>query len=402
MKKTIRDFAIRGKRLLIRADFNVPIDPSGKIADDFRIRATLPTIRYAVKRGARVILMSHLGRPKGKCPEFSLSSVAKRLAELLGQKVSFLSDSVGQSVENEVLRLKNGEVALLENLRYHTGEEKNDPLFAQALARLGEIYVNDAFGAAHRAHASVEGVTKFLPSCAGLLLEKEIEILNRLLRASEKPFVVILGGAKVSDKIKVIENLLPKVDRLLIGGGMAYTFLKVQGVQIGRSKLDEAGLEAAKKILAAAHRLRCELLLPTDHVVAEGIGDEYPVQIVKREIPANGIGLDIGPETRKKFSEALQGAKLIFWNGPLGVFEVASLREGTREVAQTVASLTKKGSTSIIGGGDTVSAIQLLGLADQMSHLSTGGGASLEYLEGQVLPGIAALEDKVVQEASKR
>ncbi|MEN3000217.1 MAG: phosphoglycerate kinase [Armatimonadota bacterium] len=386
MKKTVRDIEVAGKRVLVRVDFNVPMQ-NGQITDDRRIRESLPTIQYLLERGAKVILMSHLGRPKGRRdPQYSLRPVAERLSQLLGRPVRFVEDCVGEAVEQAVQSLAPGEVALLENLRFHPEEEANDPAFAQALARLGEVYVNDAFGSAHRAHASTEGVAHYLPAVAGLLMEKELRYLGNALTNPERPFVAILGGAKVHDKIGVIQNLLPKVDRLLIGGGMAFTFLKAQGYEIGRSLLDEANLEFARQVLQEAGD---KIMLPVDVVVASEPRADAPATVVPVEqIPPDQMGLDVGPQTVARFREVIQTARTVVWNGPLGVFELPPFAEGTRQVLQAVA---ESGAVSILGGGDTAAAAEQLGFADRITHISTGGGASLEFLEGRTLPGVAVL-----------
>ncbi len=391
-KKTIKDISIKNKRLLIRADFNVPLDENGRITDDLRIVKTLPTLHYALAQNAKLILMSHLGRPKGKDAALSLKPVAVRLQELLKVKVELLSDCVGPEVQSRVRQMKDGEVLLLENLRFHPEEERNDPSFAKQLAGLGEVYVDDAFGAAHRAHASVEGVTHFLPAVSGLLLAKEVEYFEKVMSYPKRPFVTILGGAKVSDKIKVIENLLPKVDTFLIGGGMAYTFLKVQGHPIGNSKLDQPGLEIAKTVLENAKKSNVKVLLPVDHVVGDSFSEKARVKVVT-SIEDGWMGLDIGPRTVELFKKEMAPAKTILWNGPVGVCEWPAFAEGSRKLAEAIASSKV---TSVIGGGDTASAVKEFGLEGKMSHISTGGGASLEFLEGKVLPGIAALQDKEV------
>lgn len=392
MKRTVEDFDLFSKRVLIRVDFNVPIDESGRITDDARIVKALPTIRFALEHKARVILISHLGRPEGRPdPKFSLRPVANRLTEALGRPVRFLEDCVGPKIEEAVRALENGEIALLENLRFHPEEEKNDPNFAQGLARLADLYVDDAFGAAHRAHASIEAITRFLPSAAGLLLAKEIEYFEKALRAPARPFVTILGGAKVSDKIKLVANLLGKIDTLLIGGAMAYPFCRVKGWQIGSSKYEGGGEELARQILAQAAQKKIPVILPTDHVIAQKLGKGVPARMVDQEIPAGWMGLDVGPKTRSEFKKVLSKAKTILWNGPLGVCEVPPFDLGSREIAEFIANLQ---ATTIIGGGDTAAAITHFGLDKKMSHVSTGGGASLEYLEGRVLPGIAALPEK--------
>jgi phosphoglycerate kinase len=388
MKKTLRDLEVQGKRVLVRVDFNVPMQ-DGQITDDRRIRESLPTIQYLLERGAKVILMSHLGRPKGKPdPQYSLRPVAERLSELLGRPVRFLEDCVGEAVEQAVQAMAPGEVVLLENLRFHPEEEANDDGFARALARLGDLYVNDAFGSAHRAHASTEGVAHYLPAVAGFLMEKELRYLGSVLTQPERPFVAILGGAKVHDKIGVIQNLLPKVDRLLIGGGMAFTFLKAQGYEIGRSLLDSDSLEFARRVLQEAGQ---KIVLPVDVVVAPSPEAETQAQVVPvDQIPPDQMGLDIGPQTVARFREIVRLARTIVWNGPLGLFERAAFAEGTRGVLQAVA---ESGATSILGGGDTAAAAEQLGFADRITHISTGGGAALEFLEGRTLPGVAVLMD---------
>ena len=395
MKQTIKDIDVRGKRVLIRVDFNVPLDQkTGAITDDTRIRESLPTIRYALEQGAAVVLMSHLGRPDGqRVPSMSLQPVAARLSDLLKRPVSFLQECVGSEVEVRTKAMKPGDAVLLENLRFHAEEEKNDPIFAAQLARLGDIYVNDAFGSAHRAHASTEGVAHDLPAVAGLLMEKEIQYLDGALANPERPYVAILGGAKVSDKIAVLTRLLEKIDRILIGGGMSYTFLKAQGHAIGSSRLEPDKVEFAKQLLAKAAQRNVAFLLPVDHVITTSLKD--PNGQVKTvpvgQIPDGWEGVDIGPETVKKFSAALQDAKTVVWNGPVGVFEDARFAQGTRKIAETLAHLK---ATTVIGGGDSAAAVQQFGLADKMSHISTGGGASVGFLEGKVLPGIAILKNK--------
>ncbi len=403
MKQTIRDIPIKGKRVLIRADFNVPLDkPTGRITDDTRIRESLPTIRYALEQGASVILMSHLGRPDGqKVASMSLKPVASRLSELLKTPVTFLDDCIGPAVEAKASLLKPGDVVLLENLRFYAEEEKNDPVFASRLAKLGDVYVNDAFGTAHRAHASTEGVAHIVPGVAGFLIEKEIKYLDNALTSPLRPYVAILGGAKVSDKIGVINRLLEKVDRLLIGGGMSYTFLKSQGFAIGSSKLEADKVDLAKQLIEKAKQRKVQLLLPVDHVITTSLDAGTPVQTVKvGQIPDGWGGADIGPETIKKFTEALKDAKTIIWNGPVGVFEQERFMNGSRAIAQTLAGL--KAATTVIGGGESAACVQQLGLADKMTHISTGGGASLEFLEGKVLPGIAVLRDAKPAAAATR
>ena len=392
MKQTVKDIDIRGRRVLIRVDFNVPLDGT-RITDDTRIRESLPTIRYCLEQGASVVLMSHLGRPDGqRVPSMSLRPVAGRVGELLKHPVVFLEDCIGPDVEACVKALTVGEIALLENVRFHAEEEGNEPSFAKALSRLGDVYVNDAFGTAHRAHASTEGVAHHLPAVAGLLMDKEIRYLDGALRDPARPFVAILGGAKVSDKIGVIKRLLEKVDRLLIGGGMSYTFLKAQGLAIGTSKLEADKVELAKQLLANAAARKVPVLLPLDHVITTSLDPGTPVKTVKvGQIPDGWLGADIGPDTVKAFTAALAGAKTVVWNGPVGVFEQARFAEGSRRIAKTLANLS---ATTIIGGGDSAACVQQLRLSDRMTHISTGGGASLEFLEGKTLPGIAILRDK--------
>ncbi|MBI3315739.1 MAG: phosphoglycerate kinase [Candidatus Omnitrophica bacterium] len=394
VKKTIRDFDLRGKRVLIRVDFNVPLDKNLNLTDDTRIRATLPTIKYALEHGAQVILMSHLGRPEGRpVSTMSLSPAAKRLSELLHQEVIQCSDCIGPRIKEELSRLKDGvSVALLENLRFNPNEEKNDPAFSKALAEHGQVYINDAFGSSHRAHASIEGITKFLPSGAGFLLEKEIQYLGEALKNPKKPFMAILGGSKVSDKIGVVENLISKVDKILIGGAMAYTFLKVQGVGIGSSKFEKDKLDLAKTILEKAKENGVEILLPVDHGVVQKVDAAAPLKVEGPSISPEWLGVDIGPKTVQLFSGALASAKTVVWNGPMGIFEMKPFAKGSYEIALKLSEL--KGAVTVIGGGDTAACVMGFGLQDKMTHISTGGGASLEYLEGVELPGIAALEDK--------
>lgn len=385
---------LKTKRVLIRVDFNVPLNASLQITDDTRIRASLPTISYAIGQGAKVILLSHLGRPKGKVvPEMSLNPVASRLAELLGKSVKMAKDCIGEEVKAEIGRMREGDVLLLENCRFHQGDEENDEVFSRALAGLADLYVNDAFGTAHRAHASTVGVTRFLPvSAAGFLMQKEIQYLGKVVSNPDRPFIAILGGAKVSDKIGVIKNLMGKVDTLLIGGAMAYTFEKAQGLSTGSSLVEEEKVGLAKELLDQAASRKVRLLLPLDHVVAEAAEPGAKTQTVGRgEIPAGWKGLDVGPRTIEAYSREIQTAKTILWNGPLGVFEVEPFSRGTLAIAQAIASSS---AVSVIGGGDSVAAVSQAKVADKISHISTGGGASLEFLEGIELPGIAALTDK--------
>jgi len=387
-KKTIRDIDVLGKRVLVRCDFNVPLE-NGRITDDRRITEALPTIKYLLDHDAAVILVSHLGRPKGVTPEFSLAPVASRLSSLLSKEVRLLPDCVGDSVSQACKALKPGDVVLLENVRFHPEEEKNDPAFAGQLADLADVYVNDAFGTAHRAHASTEGVAKYLPAVAGFLMEKEINFLGTALENPKRPFIAILGGAKVKDKIEVIENLLPKVDKLLIGGGMAFTFLKAEGDEIGKSLLDAQNLEYAERLVTHESD---KLSLPHDVVVTPSLSNDAKTTVVAvEEIPADEIGADIGPVTIENFAALIKPAGTVVWNGPMGVFEMKPFENGTREVAKAMAEC--QGMT-IVGGGDTAAAVEKFGLADKMKHVSTGGGASLEFLEGKELPGIAALQDK--------
>lgn len=391
-KQTIRDLDLHGKRALVRVDYNVPLD-GDRITDDTRIRATLPTIQALRDGGAAVVLMSHLGRPKGRVePRYSLAPVAKRLGELLGRDVPLLPDAIGPEVEAATRRLEPGDVVLLENLRFHPEEERNDPGFARQLAALGDLYVNDAFGAAHRAHASTEGVAHELPAVAGLLMERELAALGRALRQPERPFVTILGGAKVSDKIGVIENLLGKVDALVIGGGMANTFLLAQGQPVGKSLAEPDKADLARDLLQRARERGVTLALPVDVVVAPTLAADAPRQTVETgSVPADQAIYDIGPRSVESYRQLIQGANTIVWNGPMGVFEVAPFAAGTKAIAEAVAA---SGAFTIVGGGDSVAALEQLGLADRISHVSTGGGASLEFLEGRDLPGVAALRDR--------
>ena len=393
-KLSIRDINLAGKRVFMRVDFNVPLNDASAITDDTRIRASLPTIQFALGKGARLILASHLGRPKGKVnPKMSLKPAATRLAELLGKPVAFAADCVGPDVEKQAKALKDGEVLLLENLRFHPEEEKNVADFARQLAALAEVYVNDAFGTAHRAHASTEGITHFLsPSAAGMLMEKELEYLGKAVENPARPYVAIVGGAKVSDKIELLENFAKLADTVLVGGAMAYTFLKAKGVEVGNSKVEDDKLESAKALLDSAQSSGKKFLLPSDHVVAEKFDASSPAEVVNNvNIPAGKIGLDIGPATRTAYAREIAGAKTIVWNGPMGVFEMPQFAEGTLAIAKAVAGAS---AVSIVGGGDSVAAVKKMGLADKISHISTGGGASLEFLSGLTLPGVTALTDK--------
>lgn len=393
-KKTIKDIDVRDKKVLVRCDFNVPLDSeTGTITDNRRIRGALPTIKYLLDNNAKVILCSHLGRPKGEFnSKYSLKPVAEELSKLLGKTVTLAKDVIGEDAEKLTSNIKSGEVVLLENVRFHSEEEKNDMEFAKKLASFAEIYVNDAFGTAHRAHASTEGVSHYLPAVSGFLIEKELEFLGGALDNPARPFVAILGGAKVSDKIGVIENLLEKVDTLVIGGGMAYTFYKAQGLNIGTSICEEDKIDLAKTILEKAEAKGVKIVLPIDnHVAAEYSNDADDKIVDKGEIPENYMGLDIGPKTIELFKDVVKNAKTVLWNGPLGVCEFTKYEAGTKAVAEILAN---SDAVTVIGGGDSAAAIEKLGLADKMTHISTGGGASLEFLEGKVLPGIACLNEK--------
>ncbi|MBW4469044.1 MAG: phosphoglycerate kinase [Stenomitos rutilans HA7619-LM2] len=403
-KKTLASLSssdLSSKRVLVRVDFNVPLDDQGNITDDTRIRAALPTIQDLSSKGAKVILASHFGRPKGDdyaarvTDKFRLTPVAKRLSDLLGKPVVKTDDCIGDDVAAKVAALKDGDVLLLENVRFHPGEEKNDPEFAKQLASVADLYVNDAFGTAHRAHASTEGVTHYLkPSVAGFLIEKELQFLQDAIENPQRPLAAIVGGSKVSSKITVIETLLDKVDKLLIGGGMIFTFYKARGLSVGKSLVEEDKLELAKALEAKAKEKGVDLLLPTDVVVADNFAADANAQTVSVEsIPDGWMGLDIGPDSVKVFQDALSTCKSVIWNGPMGVFEFDKFAVGTEAIARTLADLTKTGTTTIIGGGDSVAAVEKVGVAEQMSHISTGGGASLELLEGKELPGIAALDN---------
>jgi len=398
MKLAVSDLEVKGKRVLVRVDFNVPLDKkSGAIRDDTRIRASLPTIQHLVSKGARVVLMSHLGRPDGKVvPAMSLAPCAQRLSELLKKPVAMAKDCIGPEVEAQAEALQDGDILLLENLRYHPEEEANEAGFAKQLASLGELYVNDAFGTAHRAHASTEGVTRFLSPCAaGLLMLKEMEYLGKALESPERPFVAILGGAKISGKIDVIENLLDKVDVLLIGGGMMYTFYKAKGFEVGKSLLEAEKVELARSVMEEAKEKGRRFVLPVDVLVSDSLEPTAQTKVVAATaIPEDWYGVDIGPESIKAFSVEIQKAKTVVWNGPLGIFETEAFAQGTLAIAQALAEATQKDVTTIVGGGDSAAAVAQAGLEDQVSHVSTGGGASLEFLEGKTLPGVAALTNK--------
>lgn len=395
-KLFIDDLQLKDKKVLVRVDFNVPLNENLQITDDMRIVSALPTIKKIISSGGKAILMSHLGRPKGKrIDKFSLKPVAERLSELLGKNVKFASDCIGEEVKALVNSLNEGEILLLENLRFHPGETKNDPEFAKQLAEFGDVYVNDAFGTAHRAHASTEGVTKFIEKCAaGYLMEKEIKYLGKAVTNPERPFTAILGGAKISGKIDVIQNLFSKVNTLIIGGGMAYTFFKAMGYEIGTSILEEEKIEVASEVLKKAGESKVSILLPLDVVIADEFKNDTKFEIVDAEdIPVGKMGLDIGPRTIELYKKVILQSKTIVWNGPMGVFEFDNFAKGTDEIAEALVEATAKGATTIIGGGDSAAAIKKAGLSDKVSHVSTGGGASLEFLEGKTLPGIAALTD---------
>ena len=397
-KKTLANLSssdLSGKRALVRVDFNVPLDEQGNITDDTRIRAALPTIQDLMQKQAKVILASHFGRPKRVDDKLRLTPVAKRLSELLGQEVVKCDDCIGEEVTSKVAAMQNGQVLLLENVRFHKEEEKNDPEFAKQLASNADVYVNDAFGTAHRAHASTEGVTHYLsPSVAGYLIEKELQYLQSAIESPQRPLAAIIGGSKVSSKIGVIETLLDKCDKLLLGGGMIFTFYKARGISVGKSLVEEDKLELAKSLEAKAKERGIALLLPTDVVVADKFAADANAQIVSIDnITDDGMGLDIGPDSVKMFQDALADCKTVIWNGPMGVFEFDQFAKGTEAIARTLADLTGQGACTIIGGGDSVAAVEKVGVAEQMSHISTGGGASLELLEGKELPGITALDD---------
>lgn len=392
-KKTIEDVEVKGKKVIVRVDFNVPLDENKNITDDNRIVGALPTIKYLVDKGAKTILVSHLGRPKeGFEDKYSMKPTAVRLGELLGKQVIMAKDVIGEDAKAKAAALKDGEVLMLENVRFHKEETKNDPAFAKELANMAEIYVNDAFGTAHRAHASTAGLADYLPAVCGYLIQKEIKFMGKALSNPERPFVAILGGAKVSDKIAVIENLIDKVDSLIVGGGMAYTFFKAKGSSIGTSICEDDKVELAKSLMEKAASKGVQLLLPVDNVVGAGFSNDTERKVVASDaIPDGWMGMDIGPETVKVYSEVIKNAKTVVWNGPMGVFEFANFANGTKEVAKAVA---ESGAVSIIGGGDSAAAVEQLGFADKITHISTGGGASLEFLEGKVLPGIDVLLNK--------
>jgi len=395
MKKlSIDNVDLKNKRVLVRVDFNVPLDENLQITDDIRITSSLPTIKKIISEGGKAILMSHLGRPKGKVNlKYSLKPAAERLGKLLNKNVTLAPDCVGEEVKSLVNKMNSGDVLMLENLRFHEEEEKNDEAFAKKLSELGDVYVNDAFGSAHRAHASTEGVTKYISKCAsGYLMQKELDYLGNAIANPQRPFCAVLGGAKISGKIDVISNLLGKVDKLLIGGGMAFTFLKAQGKEIGKSLLEEEKIDLAKEVLEKVKKSNVKFLLPVDFIVADEFKNESPSMIVKADaIPSDKMGLDIGPESIKLFKQELENSKTIVWNGPMGVFEMDNFAKGTFAIAKVLADVTGKGSITIIGGGDSAAAISKAGLDDKVSHVSTGGGASLEFLEGKVLPGVDAL-----------
>lgn len=391
-KKTMKDIEVTGKRVFVRVDFNVPME-EGKITDDTRIRAALPTITYLVEKGAKVILASHLGRPKGEMKEeLRLTAVGERLSELMGKVVTKLDESIGESVEKVVGNMNDGDIVLLENVRFHKAEEKNDPAFAESFAKLADIYINDAFGAAHRAHATTSGIANYLPAVSGLLMEKEIDVLGKALSNPERPFTAIIGGAKVKDKIGVIENLLEKVDHLIIGGGLSYTFSRAQGYDIGKSLLEEDKIDLAKSFIEKAADNGVDIHMPVDAVVANEFSKDAETKIVDiDQIPSDWMGLDIGPKTAAEYAEVIKNSKLIMWNGPMGVFEMDAFANGTKAVAQAMAETN---GYTIIGGGDSAAAVEKFKVADKMDHISTGGGASLEFMEGKALPGVIALNDK--------
>lgn len=391
-KMTMKDLDLKGKRVFCRVDFNVPME-DGKVTDDTRIRAAVPTIEYLIEQGAKVILASHLGRPKGEVNEdMRLAATGVRLGELLHKEVKSLDESIGEKVEQEISAMQEGDIVLLENVRFHPGEEKNDEGLAKAFAALADVFVNDAFGAAHRAHASTAGIASYLTSVSGLLLEKELEVLGKALSEPDRPFTAIIGGAKVKDKIGVIDHLLDKVDNLLIGGGLSYTFIKAQGYEIGNSLVEEDKLELAKSFIEKAKQKGVKFYLPVDATVASEFSKDADTKSVKiEEIPADWMGLDIGPETAALYADVIKNSKLIIWNGPMGVFEMPAFENGTKSVAQAMAETS---GYTVIGGGDSAAAVEKFHVADQMDHISTGGGASLEFMEGKDLPGVSALTDK--------
>lgn len=391
-KKSLHDIDVKGKKVLVREDYNVPLK-DGAITDDTRIVASLPTIRHLVEQGARVIITSHMGRPKGEVvEELRLTPVAKRLSELLGQPVGKAEEAVGSDVQAQVDQLKDGDVLLLENVRFYAGEESNDPEFAKQLAQLADVFVNDAFGTSHRAHASTEGVAHLLPAVSGFLMEKELDVLGKAIADPDRPFTAIIGGAKVSDKIKVIENLLNIADNIIIGGGLSYTFVKAQGFEIGKSLVDNDKLDLALQFIKDAEAKGVNFMLPIDYVVTDDFSADANTQVVDREeIPAEWEGIDIGPKTRERYADIIANSKLIVWNGPMGVFEIEPFSHGTRAVAEACAQTS---GYTIIGGGDSAAAVEKFELAEKMDHISTGGGASLEFMEGKALPGVVALDDK--------
>ncbi|MGG0719982.1 phosphoglycerate kinase [Robertmurraya massiliosenegalensis] len=392
-KKSVKDVDLKGKRVFCRVDFNVPMK-DGQITDETRIKAAIPTIQYLVNAGAKVLLASHLGRPKGQVvEEMRLTPVAKRLSELLGKEVKKTDEAYGEAVQAEVAQMNDGDVLLLENVRFYPGEEKNDPELAKNFAALADVYVNDAFGAAHRAHASTEGIAHHLPAVSGLLMEKELDVLGKALSNPERPFTAIIGGAKVKDKIGVIDNLLEKVDNLIIGGGLAYTFVKAQGHEVGKSLLEEDKIDLAKEFMKKAEEKGVKFYMPVDVIVADDFSEDANSKVVAiEEIPADWEALDIGPKTSELYAQVIQDSKLVIWNGPMGVFEINKFAGGTRAVAESLAEAND--TYSVIGGGDSAAAVEKFHLADRMSHISTGGGASLEFMEGKELPGVVALNDK--------
>jgi phosphoglycerate kinase len=392
-KKTLKDIDVKGKKVFCRVDFNVPMK-DGQVTDDTRIRAALPTIQYLMEQGAKVILASHLGRPKGQVvEELRLNAVAKRLEELIGKKVAKTDEAYGDTVKAEIEKMAEGDVLVLENVRFYPGEEKNDPELAKAFAELADVYVNDAFGAAHRAHASTEGIAHHLPAVAGFLMEKELDVLGKALSNPDRPFTAIIGGAKVKDKIGVIENLLEKVDNLIIGGGLAYTFIKAKGYDVGKSLLEEDKIDLAKSFMEKAKEKGVNFYMPVDVVVADDFSNDANTQVVPVEaIPSDWEGLDAGPKTREIYADVIKNSKLVIWNGPMGVFELDAFANGTKAVAEALAEATD--TYSVIGGGDSAAAVEKFHLADKMDHISTGGGASLEFMEGKELPGVVALNDK--------